>query len=94
MSISPDDVTASVLQQHCAGHGVAGRIETASGQLRALVTDLDRIVHANRALLEHEISAVDYMVQGITVDRTATPRYLRSGAQADAPRIRLLDAQV
>jgi hypothetical protein len=94
LHVAEDDVSVSLLQSRCAGLDIAGRIETASATLKGIVGELDRIVSANSALLEHEINAVDHMVKGLTVVRTATPKYLRNGSQAGPVRIKLLDAQV
>jgi hypothetical protein len=94
LSVAPEDVTASLLADRCGAHDVAPRLLAASDELRTVVFELDKVVHANRALLEHEIDAVDRMVKVVTVDRTVQPRYQRSGAQAVPSRIKLLDAQV
>jgi len=93
LGIGQGEVTAARLQAACDAP-IAAEIGRASEELRAIVKDLDDVVSRNRAYLEHELSVVDHMVKGMTVDRSATPTYMRSGAQRDTVRLKLLDAQV
>lgn len=94
LGITRDDVTADVLCAAIGDPAVAAAIAAAGDELRAVVGELDGIVARNRALLQHELGVIDSLVQGMTVDRTATPMYGKTGAQYEHARIRILDAQV
>jgi hypothetical protein len=93
LGVPPLQVTRALLVQ-VSSAPVAESLERAANALQVLVGELDRVVEKNKALLEHELAVIDTLVKGITVDRTARPTYQAAGVQGDAPRIRLLDAQV
>ena len=93
LGCTPEEVTATKLQA-TTDAAISGEIARCSDELKAIVQELDTVVARNRALLEHELAVMDHLVKGMTVDRTATPTYMRSGAQREAGRLRLLDAQV
>lgn len=88
-----DEVTRDVIAVHCEP-ATAERLRVAAGELRSLIVELDAIVHRNSALLEQELSIIEVMVQGATVDTTQRATYGKHGTQTEAPRLRLLDAQV
>jgi hypothetical protein len=88
-----DEVTRDVVVEHCdelLGH----RLVRAAEELRALVVELDAAVGRNSAMLEQELAIIEVLVRGATVDVTARTTYGKHGMQQDAPRLRLLDAQV
>ena len=93
LGVAALDVNRELLMQVSTAP-VAESLEHAAESLKGLVAELDRVVAKNRALLEHELAVIDTLVQGMTTDRTARPTYQAAGVQGDAPRIRLLDAQV
>lgn len=93
LGVSPLEVDRQLLMQVSTAP-VAASLEHAAEALKHLVGELDRVVAKNRALLEHELAVIDTLVQGMTTDRSARPTYKAAGVQGDAPRIRLLDAQV
>lgn len=93
LGIEIEQVTAARLRQ-ITDASISSQIERAAEELRQVITELDRVVACNRSHLEHELAVVDQMVKGMTVDRTATPTYLRTGAEAQQGRLKLLDAQV
>jgi hypothetical protein len=86
-------VTRDLITVHCDAPLGAALAESADN-LRALGSELDLVVARNRALLEQELAIIEVIVEGMTVDRGATKTYMKSGSQAQAPRLRLLDAQV
>ena len=93
LGVGIEDVSVTRLEE-AAGTVLGPEIARCANELRDIVEQLNEVVARNRALLEHELGVIDQMVQGMTVDRTATPVYGNSGAQRDVPRLRLLDAQV
>ena len=93
LGVPAAEVTAAKLQA-TTDAAIGQAISRCSEELKAIVMQLDSVVARNRALLEHELAVMDHLVKGMTVDRTATPTYMRSGAQREAGRLRLLDAQV
>jgi hypothetical protein len=93
LGIGVEEITAARLEE-AAGAPLGGEIARCADELRQIVTQLDEVVARNRAMLEHELGVIDQVVQGMTVDREATPVYGKSGAQREVPRLRLLDAQV
>lgn len=93
LGIPSAEVTRDVIVQHCdAPLGEA--LAQAAEELRALVVELDAVVARNAAMLEQELSIIDVLVRGATVDTSARTTYGKHGMQQEAPRLRLLDAQV
>jgi hypothetical protein len=66
----------------------------AAEELRALVVELDAVVGRNAALLEQERAIIEVLVEGATIDTSVRATYGQHGMQSEAPRLRLLDAQV
>jgi hypothetical protein len=93
LGIPMQEVTASLLQQ-VSDAPIAEAIAAASAHLRRLIGDLDAVVGKNRVLLEHELGVIDHLVKGMTTNRVSPPTYGQTGVQADAPRLKILDAQV
>ena len=93
LGIPAAEVTRSLLQE-LSSEPVGAALERAAEELRALAQELDGVVAKNRALLEYELSVIDSLVKGMTVDRGHMPTYQSAGMQTEAPRLRLLDAQV
>lgn len=93
LGVPLDEVTATLLSQ-ISDAPVAEAIAAASTELRALIVELDLVVGKNRVLLEHELAIIDHMVKGMTTSAAVAPTYGKTGAQADAPRLKILDAQV
>ena len=93
LSMPVEDVTRDVIAVHCdAPLGEA--LATSANQLRVLATELDLVVAKNKVLLEQELAIIDVLVQGATTDRSTKTTYAKTGSQNEAPRLRLLDAQV
>lgn len=92
LSIEPNAVTRDLLKG-CLDWQLGTDLEQAAEELRALVVELDAVVERNRALLEQELSIIEVLVQGATVDTSVRATYGKQGAQSQAPRLRLLDAQ-
>jgi len=87
------EVTRDAIAAACdAPLGAA--LEAAAEELRSLVVELDAVVARNTAMLEQELSIIEVLVRGATVDSTARTTYGKHGTQQEAPRLRLLDAQV
>lgn len=93
LGVPSSEVTRDLVMQRCDAP-IATALETASSELRELVTGLDDVVARNTALLEQELAIIEIMVRGATEDRSVRTTYGKSGNQSDAPRLRLLDAQV
>lgn len=93
LGMAPEDVTRDVIAAHCEP-ATAEQLRVAASELRSLVVELDAIVHRNTALLEQELSIIEVIVKGATVDTTQRATYGKQGTQTEAPRLRLLDAQV
>ena len=93
LGMAQDDVTRDVIAAHCDPM-TAQQLGVAAEELRSLIVELDAIVHRNSALLEQELSIIEVMVKGATVDTTQRATYGKQGTQTEAPRLRLLDAQV
>jgi hypothetical protein len=88
-----DAVTRDVIAQHCdAPLGEA--LARAAEELRVLVVELDAVVARNAAMLEQELQIIEVLVRGATLDTSARTTYGKHGTQQEAPRLRLLDAQV
>lgn len=93
LGVDVDEVTREALAEHC-DPVLEQALARAAEELHVLVADLDDVVARNRAMLEQELAIIEVLVQGVTVDHTARTTYGKSGSQQDAPRLRLLDAQV
>ncbi len=93
LGIPPESVTRDVVSAQC-DPATAHRLGVAAEELRSLIVELDAIVHRNSTLLEQELSIIEVMVKGATVDTTQRATYGKQGTQTEAPRLRLLDAQV
>ena len=93
LGVTTADVTRDLISAHCDAP-IASALATASAELRDLVTGLDDVVARNTALLEQELAIIEIMVRGATEDRSVRTTYGKSGNQSEAPRLRLLDAQV
>ena len=87
------EVTSSRLRAF-TDNASGAEITRCADELRGIVEELNQIVARNRALLEHELAVIETMVRGMTEDRSATPVYEKNGAQREAVRLKLLDAQV
>ncbi|MCW2924151.1 MAG: hypothetical protein JWM98_1555 [Thermoleophilia bacterium] len=93
LEIAPDQVTRDIIAEHCdAPLGQA--LAVAAEELRALVVELDAVVGRNTAMLEQELAIIEVLVRGATIDTSAQKTYGKHGMQQEAPRLRLLDAQV
>jgi hypothetical protein len=92
LGVEPQSVTRELVAG-CVDAELAGRLDTAAEELRALVVELDAVVERNTALLQQELSIIEVLVQGATTDSTARATYGKQGVQQEAPRLRLLDAQ-
>lgn len=93
LGVPTDEVTRDVIVRHCdAPLGEA--LEQAAEELRSLVVELDAVVARNAAMLEQELAIIEVLVRGATVDTSARMTYGKHGMQQEAPRLRLLDAQV
>jgi hypothetical protein len=93
LGIAVDEVTRDVICTHCSPE-IAGALIAASDTLRGLVTTLDGAVARNTAMLEQELAIIEVLVRGATTDVAAPVTYGKYGQQSQAPRLRLLDAQV
>lgn len=93
LGVPSDSLTRDVISAHC-DPATAERLRVAAEELRSLIVELDAIVHRNSTLLEQELSIIEVMVKGATVDTTQRATYGKQGTQTEAPRLRLLDAQV
>jgi hypothetical protein len=87
------DVTRDVLVA-CMEPAEAAQLVQAAEELRALVVELDAVVGRNAALLEQELAIIEVLVEGATIDTSVRATYGQHGTQSEAPRLRLLDAQV
>jgi hypothetical protein len=88
-----DAITRDVIAQHCdAPLGEA--LARAAEELRVLVVELDAVVERNAAMLEQELQIIEVIVRGATLDTSARVTYGKHGTREEAPRLRLLDAQV
>lgn len=87
------EVTRDRIAEHCDAP-IATAIERSADELRVLVVQLDGVVMRNRALLEQELEIIQVLVRGATKDHSASKTYGKTGSQSEAPRLRLLDAQV
>jgi hypothetical protein len=87
------DVTRDHIVAHC-DEPLALELTRAADELRVLVVELDAVVARNAAMLEQELAIIDVLVRGATVDTSARMTYGKLGVQDEAPRLRLLDAQV
>lgn len=93
LGMAPDHVTRDVIVAQCdAPLGEA--LEEAAEELRALIVELDAVVARNTVMLEQELSIIEVLVRGATVDTAVRTTYGKHGMQQEAPRLRLLDAQV
>ena len=93
LSIPVEELTRDHLLPH-ADEAIAQEIVRAAEELRVLVVELDAVVARNAAMLEQELAIIDVLVRGATVDSSARTTYGKQGVQQEAPRLRLLDAQV
>ena len=93
LGIPESDVTRDAIAARCDA-ALAGAMQAAAQELVELVGALDTAVARNTALLEQELAIIDVLVQGATLDRGTRTTYGKSGSQSEAPRLRLLDAQV
>ena len=93
LNMAPEAITRDVIAANCdAPLGAA--LAQAAEELRALVVELDAVVARNSAMLEQELAIIEVLVRGATVDTKAQKTYGKHGMQQEAPRLRLLDAQV
>lgn len=93
LGVPVEHVTRDVITQHCdAPLGAA--LAQAAEELRALIVELDAVVSRNGAMLAQELSIIEVLVRGATVDTSVRTTYGNHGMQQEAPRLRLLDAQV
>jgi len=88
-----DAITRDVIVAYCEPDTAAELVEAAE-ELRALVVELDAVVSRNTALLQQELQIIEVLVKGATVDTSIRATYGKQGMQQEAPRLRLLDAQV
>jgi hypothetical protein len=93
LEIPVDDITRDILVEHC-DESLAQELVRSAEELRALIVELDAVVARNSAMLEQELAIIEVLVRGATVDTTARTTYGKHGMQQEAPRLRLLDAQV
>lgn len=93
LGVPTDQLTRQLLTARCEP-SLAARIDAAAEELRALVVELDAVVARNGAMLEQELAIIEVLVRGATTDSTARTTYGNHGMQQEAPRLRLLDAQV
>ncbi|MCW2927565.1 MAG: hypothetical protein JWM86_1533 [Thermoleophilia bacterium] len=93
LDVPVEAITRDVLVEHVDPQLAASLVEAAE-ELRALVVELDAVVGRNTVLLEQELAIIEVMVRGATVDSSARVTYGKHGMQHEAPRLRLLDAQV
>lgn len=93
LGIAPESMTREIVASHC-DPDVAEALTHAAEELRSLVVELDSIVSRNTTLLQQELAIIDVLVRGVTTDTRANTTYSKHGEQQDAPRLRLLDAQV
>ena len=78
----------------CCEPALGEQLVVAAEELRVLIVELDAVVGRNAALLEQELAIIEVLVQGATVDVSIRTTYGKHGMQQEAPRLRLLDAQV
>lgn len=93
LGVPVEHVTRDLIASRCDAP-LGDALARAADELRDLVTQLDSVVARNAALLEQELSIIDVLVRGATLDTSARTTYGKHGAQQEAPRLRLLDAQV
>lgn len=93
LGVPSEQVTRELVASHCDAP-IASALDAAATELRELVGALGEVVTRNTALLEQELSIIELMVRGATEDRSAQHTYVKSGSRSEAPRLRLLDAQV
>ncbi|MEO6866932.1 MAG: flagellar export chaperone FlgN [Gaiellales bacterium] len=87
------DITRELIMERC-DPATGAELSIAADELRALVVELDSVVARNTAMLEQELSIIEVLVRGVTVDTSVRTTYGKQGMQQEAPRLRLLDAQV
>jgi hypothetical protein len=93
LGIPTDDITRDDILPHC-DEALAAELTRSAEELRALVVELDAVVGRNAAMLEQELAIIEVLVRGATVDTSQRATYGKHGNQSEAPRLRLLDAQV
>lgn len=93
LGMPAQEITRDVIAMRCDAP-LAQALQAAALELKQLVIELNEVVRRNSAMLEQELSIIDVMVRGATEDRTARTTYGKSGTRSEAPRLRLLDAQV
>jgi hypothetical protein len=93
LGIPVENVTRDAIVA-CCDQAQGEQLVAAAEELRALIVELDAVVGRNAAMLEQELAIIEVLVQGATVDVTARATYGKHGMQQEAPRLRLLDAQV
>lgn len=93
LGIASSEVTRELVIAGC-DTPLADAITRTAEELKVLVVALDSVVDRNRMMLEQELAILEVLVRGATEDTSATPTYGKTGANHEAPRLRLLDAQV
>jgi hypothetical protein len=93
LGIPAEDITRDAIVAYC-DEAQRDQLVAAAEELRALIVELDAVVGRNAAMLEQELAIIEVLVQGATVDVSARATYGKHGMQQEAPRLRLLDAQV
>lgn len=93
LGMPAEDVTRDVIVG-CCEPALGEQLVIAAEELRVLVVELDAVVARNAAMLEQELSIIEVLVRGATVDTSQRATYGKLGTQQEAPRLRLLDAQV
>ncbi len=93
LGVHPDEVTRDVITAHCDAP-LAQALTAAAEELKVLVVELDALVARNAAMLQQELEIIEVLVRGATVDTKGQKTYGKQGTQQEAPRLRLLDAQV
>lgn len=93
LGVTMEELTRDMIAGCCEPE-LARSLVTAAEELRALVVELDAVVGRNKVLLEQELQIIEVLVQGATVDTSIRATYGKHGSQQEAPRLRLLDAQV
>lgn len=93
LGVPAEELTRDMVAECCEPQ-LAQSLVAAAEELRALVVELDSVVARNKVLLEQELQIIEVLVQGATVDTSTRATYGKHGMQQEAPRLRLLDAQV
>lgn len=93
LGIAPEAVTRDIIAAHCDSP-LGETLVRSADELRVLVVELDAVVARNAAMLEQELAIIEVLVRGATVDTKARTTYGKHGTEQEAPRLRLLDAQV